>query len=202
MPGLENLNWQQWLEVPFAVPVHNDAQAALLAEVWKGAAKGASNVVLLTLGTGVGGAALVDGRILRGHIGRAGHLGHVSLDPSGTLDIVNTPGSLEDALGEHNVAQRSNGRFSSTRELVQAFEKGSADAAKVWLASVQALAAAFAGFINVLDPEVIVIGGGIADANESLFGPLKKWLDEQNQGEKPGWQGMDTGAAAPAAHQH
>src|ERR1041385_3500664 len=59
LPGLEFMNWQEWLEFSRPVPVFNDAQAALLAEVWKGAARGASNVVLLTLGTGVGGAAIV-----------------------------------------------------------------------------------------------------------------------------------------------
>src|SRR5436190_2015659 len=105
--GLEGLNWQQWLGLDSHVPVFNDAQAALMGEVWLGAAKGAANVVLLTLGTGVGGAAMVDGRVLRGHLGRAGHLGHVSLNPEGALDIVNTPGSLEDAIGEHNLAARS-----------------------------------------------------------------------------------------------
>src|SRR5262249_27301054 len=78
--GMEGLGWQEWLGLDTPVPVFNDAQAALLGEVWLGAAKGAKNVVLLTLGTGVGGAAMVDGRVLRGHLSRAGHLGHVSLD--------------------------------------------------------------------------------------------------------------------------
>lgn len=177
LPGIENLNWQQWLELLSPVPVWNDAQAALLAEVWKGAAKGASNVVLLTLGTGVGGAAMVDGHVLRGHIGRAGHLGHVSLDPNGALDICNAPGSIEDAIGEHNIAERTNGRFGSTRELVEAFRKGSSLASEIWLASVRALAAAMTGYINILDPEVVVIGGGIADADDALFTPLQKELD-------------------------
>src|SRR5204863_9314343 len=104
LPGLEGLNWQEWLGLDAPVPVFNDAQAALLGEVWIGSAKGATNVVLLTLGTGVGGAAMVDGRVLRGNLGRAGHLGHVSLNPEGALDIVNTPGSLEDSIGDHNLA--------------------------------------------------------------------------------------------------
>src|ERR1043166_1360668 len=178
LAGLEGLNWQQWLGVDKPVPVFNDAQAALLGEVWLGAAKGEPNVVLLTLGTGVGGAAMVDGRVLRGHLGRAGHLGHVSLNPEGAPDIVNTPGSLEDAIGEHNLPLRSEGRFTSTRELVAAFREGSAEAAEVWLRSVRSLAAAVAGFINVLDPEVIVIGGGVAEAEDALFGPLLAALDE------------------------
>ncbi len=63
-------------------------------------------VLLLTLGTGVGGAAIVDGRLIRGHLGRAGHFGHVSLDPSGLPDIVAMPGSLEDAIVLHAGEQK------------------------------------------------------------------------------------------------
>jgi len=178
LPGLEGLDWQQWLELDSPVPILNDARAALLGEVWLGAAKGATNVVLLTLGTGVGGAAMVDGQVLRGHIDRAGHLGHVSLNPDGPRDITNTPGSLEDAIGECTLAARCGGRFATTRELVAAFRQGSPEAGEVWLRSVKALAAAAAGFVNVLDPEVIVIGGGIADADDALFRPLQAALDE------------------------
>ena len=177
LAGLERLNWKKWLSAAGPVPVFNDAHAALLGECWIGAARGAFNVMLLTLGTGVGGAAVVDGRILRGHLGRAGHLGHVSLDPRGEPDIVKTPGSLEDAIGEHNLAKLSGGRFASTRELVAAYRRGSRDASRIWLESVQSLAAAMAGLVNVLDPEIVVIGGGIADAGEALFAPLRKQMN-------------------------
>src|SRR5688500_5425057 len=68
---VQGLKWTQYLERNKPVPVLNDAQAALLGEVWKGSAIGAQNAILLTLGTGVGGAMMVDGRILKGHIGRA-----------------------------------------------------------------------------------------------------------------------------------
>jgi glucokinase len=178
LPGLEGLNWQEWLSHNSPIPVFNDAQAALLGECWRGAAQNTDNVALLTLGTGIGGAAMVDGRLLHGHLGRAGHLGHISLNPDGAHDIVNTPGSLEDAIGECTLAQRSSGKFSSTRELVAAFHAGSEDAAKIWLRSVRALAAALAGLINVLDPEIFILGGGIADAGDALFKPLQSALDE------------------------
>jgi glucokinase len=176
--GLENLHWQKWLGVHHPVPVFNDGQAALLAENWLGAATGATNVLLLTLGTGVGGAAIVDGRLLRGNIGRAGHVGHFCLNPDGPLDIVGTPGSLEDAIGEHTVRARTNGRFSSTRELVAAYQSGSKEAAEAWLRSIRALGAALASLINIFDPETVVIGGGIANANDSLFAPLRAALDK------------------------
>jgi glucokinase len=177
LAGLEGLDWKKWLGSAGPVPVFNDAHAALLGECWIGAAREATNVMLLTLGTGVGGAAMVDGRILRGHIGRAGHFGHVSLDPSGAPDIVNAPGSLEDKVGECSLAARSDGSFATTRELVAAYRRGSREASRVWLESVQSLAAAVAGLVNVLDPEIVVIGGGIADAGEALFGPLRKQMN-------------------------
>ena len=178
LPGLEGLAWGKFLKVSHPVPVLNDAHAALLGEVWRGAARRSHNAILLTLGTGVGGAALVDGRLLRGHIGRAGHLGHISLDPTGAPDVARTPGSLEDAIGDCTVKTRSNGRFASTKKLVAASNAGDRDAQKVWRKSVQALAVGIASLINVLDPEVVVIGGGIAQAGEALFRPLKKYLHD------------------------
>ena len=74
---------RDFLETPAPVFVLNDAHAALLGELWQGAAKGYRNVILLTLGTGVGGAVLADGRLIKGQIGRAGHLGHVTVNSEG-----------------------------------------------------------------------------------------------------------------------
>lgn len=176
LPGLENLDWQDHFRFPTAVPVLNDAHAALLGEVWHGAAKGSQNVVLLTLGTGVGGAAIVDGHPLRGRIGRAGHFGHLSLKPDGPPDITGTPGSLEDAIGDSTVQIRSAGRFSSTRDLVAAARKRDPAARQIWLTSVRALAAGISSLINALDPEVIILGGGITQAGTALFRPLNEFL--------------------------
>ncbi len=174
--GLEGFVWDKFLSFPRPIPVLNDAKAALLAEHWRGAAQGMQNIVLLTLGTGVGGAALVDGRLLHGHGGRAGHLGHVSLDPEGRPDVVGTPGSLEDAIGQCTLSARCGGRFATTRELVAAAEADDAEARRVWHRSLKALAAALASFINILDPEIIVLTGGIADAGDSLLRPLEGYL--------------------------
>jgi glucokinase len=177
MAAVEGFDWTRHLGRHTLVPVLNDAHAALLGEAWVGAARGEQDAALLTLGTGVGGAILCDGRLLRGHLGRAGHLGHLCLDIDGQPDIVNTPGSLEDLIGDHTVAVRSAGRFASTRALVEAVRAGDAAARAVWLRSVQALACAIVSIINAVDPAVIVIGGGIAAAGEALFEPLGQSLD-------------------------
>ena len=175
LAGLQGFVWQDFLKSP--VMVLNDAHAALLGEVWQGAAKGYRNAILLTLGTGVGGAVLVDGRLIKGQIGRAGHLGHVTVNSDGGPDIVNTPGSLEQMIGNYNVSERSGSRFTSTRLLVEAHVRGESEATRIWLRSIHHLAAAIASFINAFDPEIVIIGGGIAQAGSALFDPLGKELD-------------------------
>jgi glucokinase len=176
LKGLEGLVWNDYLGTSAAVRVLNDAHAALLGEVWKGAAAGFSNVVLLTLGTGVGGAVLADGRLLKGHLGRAGHLGHISLDPDGKPDIVGTPGSLELMIGNCSLEDRSGGRFTSTRELVEAHLAGDALAKEIWVRSIYQLSVALTSIINAFDPEVIILGGGIARAGSALFDQLSDFM--------------------------
>jgi glucokinase len=176
LPGLEGLDWQHFLRMAFEVPVVNDAQGALLGETWLGAARGSQNAILLTLGTGVGGAILADGKLLRGKIGRAGHLGHVTLDPDGPADICSMPGSLEDAIGDCTIQLRTGGRFKTTKALVTAAAAGDAEARRVWRTSVRLLAIAIASFVNIVDPEIVVVGGGIAKSGPALFGPLRRDL--------------------------
>ncbi len=178
LQGLEGLDWSALLERPDPVPVLNDAHAALLGEAWIGAANGFQNVILLTLGTGVGGAAIVDGRLLRGHLGRAGHLGHISLDIDGAPDVCGTPGSLEVLMGNCTVTERTGGRYATTHDLVAAHLAGDAEATHWWFRSVRALACAVGSFVNILDPEAVIIGGGIARAGAALFDPLRTMTAE------------------------
>lgn len=176
MFGLEGFDWPEWLGR--RAHVLNDAHAALLGEVWQGSACGMRNAILLTLGTGVGGAIWSDGRLLKGGNGRAGHFGHTSLNPYGRPTIAGTPGGLENWIGNHNIRERSDGRFGTTHEVVEAFVAGDVFAAEVWLKSIRALASGIVSFINILDPEAIIIGGGIAKAGRALFAPLQEVLDE------------------------
>lgn len=174
--GLEGLNWTEHLNARQLVPVLNDAHAALLGETWLGAGRNMRNVFMLTLGTGVGGAAMVDGHLLRGHIGRAGHLGHNCLDMQAPKDVTGIPGSIEYFIGNWNIQERTGGRFPTTHALVEACSQGDALARKVWGQSIQALACTLATYINVLDPEAVIIGGGIARAGKALLDPLETAL--------------------------
>lgn len=176
--GIEGFDWTKALERETPVPVVNDAHSAMLGEIWVGSVAGKNNVVLLTLGTGVGGAILSDGKLLNGGIGRAGHFGHLCLDIDGPPSIAGMPGAVEVMIGNATVKDRSQGRFASTRELVAAYEAGNAEAANIWLRSVRALGCAVASIINIIDPEVVVLTGGITTAGNSLMSPLQEVLDE------------------------
>jgi glucokinase len=176
---LEGLDWTRALDRRAPVRVINDAQAALAGECAIGAGRGCRDVVLITIGTGVGGAIMCDGRVLSGHVGRAGHLGHIALQVPGDKDIVNTPGSLEDAIGNCTIAARTGGRFTTTADLVEAHRQGDVHATRAWEKSVMLLGAGLASIVNAVDPARIILGGGIAThAGDALLVPLRHWMDE------------------------
>lgn len=179
LQGLEQFNWIRFLEVKdISLSIINDAQAALVAECSFGIGQGTKNVIMLTLGAGVGGAIMINGELYQGNFQRAGHFGHMSLNATGPLGITGTPGSLEDAIGNSTLSKRSSGEFESTRELVDAFKAGDYYAATLWLNSVRNLSIGITSLINILSPELVILGGGIAQADDALFDPLEQFLDK------------------------
>lgn len=175
MQGLENFYWS--LHLGTSAHVLNDAVAALLAESRMGAARKYKHVVLLTLGTGVGGALLINGEPYMGSFLKAGHLGHMVIDWKGEPDVTGMPGSLEDAIGNVTLEKRSSGRFKTTDHLIEACRKKDAEALSIWEESVQKLAIGMASLTNILSPELIVLGGGIAEAGEILFKTLEEQME-------------------------
>lgn len=172
--GLEGFVWGDFLGHPTYVA--NDAIAAMAAEARFGEARDTDHAILLTLGTGVGGAILVNGQIYQGAFQKAGHLGHISVDHAGEPDICNLPGSLEDAIGNCSVAKRSLGHYQFTHELLAHYQQGDPFATWLWLDSVRKLAISIAGLTNVLSPRKVILSGGITDAGDDLFLPLQKFL--------------------------
>lgn len=176
MQGLENFTWQSELQLPTCVL--NDAVAALVAEARFGAARRISNAVLITLGTGVGGAILIDGKPYQGAFNKAGHIGHMVIDDEGDCDVTGMPGSLEECIGECTIAKRTEGKFSSTREMLLAMKNGDEYAKKIWLKSVRQLAIGLSSITNILSPQTIILGGGITEAGADLFDPLKEYMEQ------------------------
>lgn len=176
MQGLEGFVWRDFLKQP--AWVLNDGVSALIAEANLGSAKDRKNAVMLTLGTGVGGAILINGQPYLGSFSKAGHMGHMVIHDDGDPDVTGMPGSLEECIGNVTLGKRSGGKFLSTMDLLEASRKGDSFASEVWLTSVRKLAVGIASITNILSPEVIVLGGGITEANDDLFGPLKTYLDQ------------------------
>jgi glucokinase len=175
LQGLEQFNWSDYLQRKTVVI--NDAVAALMAEARFGACRTAKNAVMLTLGTGVGGAILIDGKPYQGEFNKAGHIGHMVIDDEGEQDVTGMPGSLEECIGNCTILKRSSGRFSSTQALLEAYRKNDSQAADIWLKSVRQLALGIASISNILSPECVVLGGGITEAGEDLFQPLERFLE-------------------------
>lgn len=194
--GIENFNWSEFLEVP--IHVINDAIAALAAEARFGAAKNCQNAVMITIGTGVGGALLINGKIHQGAFQKAGHIGHMSVNESGDPDICGMPGSLEEAIGNYSIEKRSNGLFNSTAQLIAAMEMNDENAKTIWLKSVRSLAIAIASIGNILSPEKIILGGGITKAGNLLTDPLKEFLSSFEW--KAGGSGMEIEVAHFGEH--
>jgi len=176
MQGLENFLWSDFLKRP--TYVLNDAVAALMAEASFGSAKNKKHVVMLTLGTGVGGAILIDGKPYLGAFNKAGHIGHMVINDDGDCDVTGMPGSLEECIGNCTVEKRSGGKFSSTHDLLIACNSGDAFAKEIWLRSVKHLAIGLASITNILSPETIVLGGGISEAGNVLFDPLNEYMKQ------------------------
>lgn len=167
----------------------NDARVALIGEVLWGAARGRRNVVMLTLGTGVGGAVLVDGAIMRGAHGAAGHLGHITVDPRGGLCICGNYGCLETRFSSraiesdywahmHRAAPaklsvNSTGEVPDPEAIFRAAAEGDECARYVVDRALEYLGAALVGFLHTFDPEIFVLGGNIAAAGPQLIAPIQ-----------------------------
>ena len=175
-------------DVALPVSADNDARTALVGEVLWGAARGRRNVVLLTLGTGIGGAALVDGVIVRGAAGAACHLGHVTVDMRGGLCICGNYGCLETYFSSRAIESSyyahlhrasparlsldDHGHLPSTEAIFQAATDGDPSARRVLDLAFEQLTAALASFLHVFDPELLILGGSIALAGPRLLAPL------------------------------
>ena len=179
-----------------APPVYadNDARAALAGEIVWGAAKGRRNVIMLTLGTGVGGAVLVDGKIMRGASGAAGLLGHVTIAPQGRFCDCGNRGCLETVFSARAIEAEARHaiyrgcecllteRFGDNlggldcKAVFAAATEGDAVARAIRDEAIESLGAAVAGLLHAFDPELVIVGGQIVEAGAALLEPLRRGL--------------------------
>jgi glucokinase len=169
----------------------NDANCATLGEWWTGAARGADHVVGITLGTGIGGGLILNGRLYHGASDVAGELGHTTIDTAGRRCACGNYGCLEAYASGPNIALRARealeaGEPSALAELVggdlsqltaaavyEASGRGDALAREVVRDTARFLGAGIANLLNVYNPDVVVLAGGVVRAGEALFEPLR-----------------------------
>jgi glucokinase len=176
------------------VPVRadNDARAAMAGEMAWGAAQGRRDALMLTLGTGVGGAVVANGKLLRGAGSVAGHLGHMTIDADGPLCICGNRGCLETQFSAHAIegqamalvhrgcrsllTERYRHRLHelTCRAVFECAAEGDDAARLIRDTAIRRLGSGIAGLLHILDPEVVIVGGQIAEAGEALFEPLRR----------------------------
>ncbi|WP_338462937.1 ROK family protein [Synechococcus elongatus IITB7] len=163
------INLDGWVEVPLAdwleadlqrpVILANDANCAGLGEVWLGAGQGYRDAIVLTLGTGVGGAIILNGELFVGRTGTAAELGLITLDPAGPSCNSGNQGSLEQYASIGAVQRRFG---CDPKDLGDRAVQGDPEAIAAWQEYGKTLAAGLASLVYVLTPEVIILGGGIS----------------------------------------
>ena len=176
------------------VRVGNDANVAALGEMWQGGGKGYKNVIMITLGTGVGGGIIIDGKIINGSNGAGGEIGHVFVDEAEEEKCgCGKCGCLEQyasATGIVRLAKRAlaaDGRDSALRSVENLSAKAVADAAKagdvlaleVLEKMGKILGTALANAACIVDPEVFVIGGGVSKAGTIITEVIRKYYIER-----------------------
>ena len=186
--GCENLGWETVdvageLEALTGLPikVENDANMAVLGEMWKGGACGSKDVILATLGTGVGAGIISGGHIVTGAEGGAGEIGHMTVDYNETEQCsCGKYGCLEQyasATGIVRLAKRR-GMQGTVKDIFDAAKAGDSDALAVVDEVCKILGIALANVASVVNPEIIVIGGGVSKAGDILIEHVQKHFDK------------------------
>jgi glucokinase len=159
------------------VTLENDATAAAAGEHRWGAGAGVSNMVYLTISTGVGGGVVIDGSLYRGSMGNGGELGHVTVDWHGRpCRGCGRLGCLEAYVSGTSIAERAQEAglsFTTAEDVAAAARRGDAGAKAIWDETVEALACGVTSIVNLFEPELVVLGGGVSLSGEQLIGPVR-----------------------------
>ncbi len=179
--GWENVPLARDLKQAVRLPVYvdNDVNAMTLGELVFGAGRGCRDLICLTLGTGVGGGIVINGNLYRGATHSAGEMGHVVIEENGKECACGGKGCVEAYIGNQRIVEMGHGRFVSPREISDAARKGYPSAVAIWKEVGTHLGVALSSVINLLNPEKIIIGGGVANAGALLFNEVRKTVKER-----------------------
>lgn len=166
-----DFNWAREINDEFQIPalVENDARAAAFGEYYFGSAKDYSSAYMVTIGTGIGGCLIENGKIYRGSYGKAGEIGYIPKEDSNIGALASSSGLLRRARKLYPEQ-----KWQSAKEIHQLALRGDRDAQRLVAYQIDALAELLASLALILDPQVILIGGAIADQKENLIDPIKQ----------------------------
>ncbi|MGQ9870127.1 ROK family protein [Leptodesmis sp.] len=178
LSGWQDVLLADWLEAKTGrlTVIANDANCAGLGEAWLGAGRWYRNLILLTLGTGVGGAIILDGKLFVGHHGTAGELGLITLSPDGPPCNSGNQGSLEQYVSVQAIRRRTG---MEPDELGAMALAGDPKALEFWQQYGQDLGAGLASLIYVLTPEAIIIGGGVSASADFFFPSVQAEIERR-----------------------
>ncbi|MDR7555206.1 MAG: ROK family protein [Armatimonadota bacterium] len=195
LPGWTGLALGPRLAEILGLPVfvHNDGHAAAVGEWTVGAAAGAADAVVVVLGTGIGGGIIAGGRLLRGHLGSAGRIGHLSVEAGGRRCWCGARGCIEQYASGSAVARdaqaaidgggatalRAVRRPLTAADVVRAARRKDRLALGLLSEAGRHLGVALVSVVNMLNPQVIVVGGGLAEAGQLLLGSAEEVLRER-----------------------
>jgi len=198
--GWENVPVMEKLKREFpSVPIFmdNDVRVATLGEKYFGAGRGVDNLILITLGTGVGSGIIIDGRLYRGTTYSAGEIGHITIFKDGPYCNCGNRGCLEVYASAPGIARRTReyiraGHFTVMADMVghdlskvtaevvsKACDMGDRLAVMVMEETAEILGIGIANFIDIINPEMVIIGGGVSLAGDKLFAPLRKTVRQR-----------------------
>lgn len=173
-----NIPLAHWLEAKTGLPtvLANDANCAGLGEAWLGAGRRFHNLILLTLGTGVGGAIILNGKLFVGHQGAAGELGLITINPDGPECNSGNRGSLEQYVSVQAI-RRDTGKEPA--ELATLAKSGDAKALEYWQKYGRYLGAGLANLIYILTPEAVILGGGVSAGAEFFLPAVQAEIERR-----------------------
>ncbi len=178
LPGWTGTHLAEELEHALKLPVaiENDVNALAIAERHFGAGRGVDNFVCMTLGTGVGGGCYSGGHLLRGAHGLANAIGHMTIQSTGALCSCGLRGCLESYTSAAALLRYANGNYASAEDVIREAHAGAATARSALREYAEYLALGIASIVHLLDPELFILAGGIAQDNKILLADLDELL--------------------------